>query len=105
MAVRSAGMCERCGCIPWVEAHHRRARGMGSTKRPETNSIVNALGLCGVCHRHVESWRLEAMECGWLVRQAHDPALVPVLYRRQWALLTAEGTVTYVDENSECLHN
>jgi len=49
---RSAGRCEICD--EWAsdaQLHHRRARGMGSTRRPDTNLPSNALLLCAACHR------------------------------------------------------
>lgn len=95
VAHRSGRICERCGLSEWVELHHRRARGMGSTKRPETNYITNSLGLCGDCHRFVESNRTHSLDMGWLVSQYLDPATIPVLYMRRWALLLPNGTIEY----------
>jgi hypothetical protein len=86
---RSQGFCERDGWNRATEIHHRRSRGMGSTKRPETNQPSNGLHLCGACHGFIESHRAEALEHGWLVRQHHQPAEIPVLYR---------GTLIYLDD-------
>jgi len=90
---RCAGRCEICN--EWtsdIELHHRRARGMGSTRRPETNMASNALALCHMCHHgRVESYRSQAYENGWLVRQSRLPAEVPVLRRDRWVLLDDIG--------------
>lgn len=89
---RSGGRCEKCGEFQSDAAmHHRRPRGAGSTRRPETNMASNALLLCGACHRHVESYRAQAFDNGWLVRQSHLPAEVPVLRRGQLVLLDDIG--------------
>lgn len=66
---------------PASQHHHRRPRGMGSSKRPDTNTAANALAVCEPDHRRIESNRTEALEMGWLVRQGHDPEHVPVMYR------------------------
>jgi 5-methylcytosine-specific restriction protein A len=86
---RAQGYCERCGEKRGSEAHHRRARGAGGTRRPETNRPSNALWLCGGCHRFVESNRSYAYEQGWLVRQHDEPRDVPVSYR---------NTTVYLDD-------
>lgn len=85
---RSDRWCERCGGERGWELHHRRPRGAGGSRRPETNEASNGLNLCGACHRRIESNRTEAYEHGWLVHQTDDPREVPVLYR---------GTLVYLD--------
>lgn len=65
---------------------HRRARGAGGSRRPDTNSVQNGIALCGSatsvggCHAHVESRREEAREHGWAIRQTDDPLLMPVTH-------------------------
>ena len=89
---RSGGLCERCG--NWgqdMQYHHRRARGMGSTKRPESNLPANCLHLDSACHAAIESARAEAYEYGWLVRQHETPEDIPVLRRGVWCLLDNGG--------------
>lgn len=88
---RSSGWCEVCGINTAAEAHHRRARGAGGTKRPETNQAANGLMLCRDCHRLAESYRTVALTCGWLVAQSRDPGLVPVVYRGQVVRLDDDG--------------
>lgn len=94
---RSGGVCELL--IPMVCAgmaqvmHHRRPRGIGGTRRVDTNLPSSALHICDACHRHLEtSERGVARLNGWLVSQHASPVNVPVLYRgRVWLLLTNEG--------------
>lgn len=97
---RSGGRCEICDEYDSdVELHHRRCRGMGSTRRPETNMPSNCLALCAHCHHcRVESYRAEAYDNGWLVRQSHNPADVPVLRRGLWVVLDNEGGFEPVGE-------
>ena len=98
---RAAARCESCGSsaqfLGWSQ-HHRRPRGAGGTKRPETNQPANLLLLCGSGttgdHGFYESHRELAFEHGVLVRQNQDPSEVPVLYRGAWVLLDNDGSVT-----------
>lgn len=97
VAERSGGVCELL--IPVVctgmaqVMHHRRPRGIGGTRRVDTNEPSSALHICDACHRHLEvSERGVARRNGWLVSQHASPVNVPVLYRsRVWLLLTNEG--------------
>ncbi len=92
---RAQGQCEICWFAPAAQVHHRRARGMGSTRRPESNMPANGLALCLVCHLMVESNRELALENGWLVRQEHDPAGVAVMrHGSDWYLLDNQGGTT-----------
>lgn len=86
---RAQSYCEGCGWNLGVEAHHRRPRGAGGSKRTSTNQPSNALWLCRPCHGYAEYHRTEAREKGWLVRQHHEPRDIPVLYR---------GTSVYLDD-------
>jgi 5-methylcytosine-specific restriction protein A len=90
---RAQGFCERCGGELGFEIHHRRPRGAGGTRRPESNLPSNGLLLCPKSHRRIESHRAEAYEHGWLVRQTDDPATVPLLYRGTWVVLDALGNL------------
>lgn len=98
---RSGGACERCGERHSDSAiHHRRPRQAGGTRRPETNYPSNAGLLCGQCHREVESYRTQAFEDGWLVRQSHSPAEVPVLRRGVLCLLDDVGGFSYTERTA-----
>lgn len=96
---RAAWACERCGGAVGPRRaiehhiHHRRPRAMGGTDRPDTNLPSNLLLLCPPCHGEVESRRGEALEAGWLVHQAEDPAEVAVLVHQcRWWYLAADGS-------------
>ena len=90
--VRAQGCCERCGASAYGGAlHHRRPRGMGGSRRPETNRPANLILLDEACHLTIESPRDMARACGWLVRQTQDPACVPVLTVHGWVFLDDEG--------------
>lgn len=81
---RSGGSCEimATGCtLLATEIHHRRPRGMGSTRRPETNHASNALHVCRRCHLRAEAHRTWALNNGFLVRQSDHPDAVPVWWR------------------------
>jgi hypothetical protein len=98
---RSQGNCEilTTGCLLVAsEYHHRRPRGHGGTKRPETNLASNALHVCRRCHALLESRRRWAADNGFLVSQFREPAEVPVWWRcnrngdsRVWVLLDDQG--------------
>lgn len=98
---RSGGRCERCNL--WTsdtQIHHRRPRGMGGTLRADTNSASAGVLLCGQCHWMVESYRAQAFDDGWLVRQSHSPITVPVLRRGFWVLLDDAGGFTYSERTA-----
>jgi 5-methylcytosine-specific restriction enzyme A len=77
--------------VALYDLHHRRCRGAGGSKRPETNQAANALAVCRDCHRLIESQREIAYANGWLVKQQHTPAEIPVLRRHVWVVLDNEG--------------
>lgn len=98
---RAQERCERCGVYAYGgSVHHRRPRGMGGSKRPETNGPANGLLLCGHastpggCHQWVETHRAEALDLGLLVLQSHTPTEVPVLTRHGLVLLDNNGNYT-----------
>lgn len=91
---RSGGICERCGGYQAVQQHHRRPRGMGGSRRPDTNTPSNLLDLCAHCHREVEADRIDSYVDGWLVRQADLPIDIPVRYRGELVLLDDCGGMT-----------
>lgn len=110
---RAQFCCERCGDAlsgePGVgySVHHRLPRGMGGSRRHNVTSLANLVALCGSgttgCHGWVESNREAAYEAGWLVRQAADPALIPVnLFGHGLVFLIADGD--YQDATSPQAH-
>ena len=106
---RDGWKCVRCGediggdrGLEWV-VHHRRPRGLGGTRRTDTNSPINLLTLCSGCHVHVESHRGEALSNGWLVPQIADPATIGVLVEHgsRFTYLSADGRYSD-DPPGEC---
>lgn len=103
---RADGLCERCGHWTGVsgQAHHRRPRGAGGTRNPESNQAANALWLCSSlnggqgCHEWVESNRKEALKAGWIIPQSRNPEIVPVLRRGMWVMLLNDGDYIAIPE-------
>lgn len=84
---RDGGACAWCGRVvaEWgYSLQHRRARGMGGTRRRDANSPANLVTVCGSattgCHGWVEAHPAEAERRGFRLRQWADPADVPVMY-------------------------
>lgn len=91
---RSMGLCEVCGDARVTDHHHRRPRGAGGSKRPDTNTAANGLGICHGCHRMIELNRRVALLMGWLLRQPDQPNARPVMYRGVWRYLHDDGNVS-----------
>lgn len=76
--MRAKGLCEICSKPlnqSWgVSIHHRRPRGMGGTKRTNTNNLSNLVALCGTgttgCHGWIESHREDAYERGYIIKSS-----------------------------------
>lgn len=99
---RDKGRCVRCpGGKMATQLHHRRPRGMGSTKRPESNLPANLVSLCNECHAEVESDRLMAYTQGWLVAQDADPEKVILHTPRGSLLLSNDGGFLLVKASSQ----
>jgi hypothetical protein len=84
---RDADCCQWCGRLVFdyqdYSLQHRRARGTGGSRRPETNADGNLVLLCGSattgCHAYVESHREEARARGFTLFQSCPvPADVPI---------------------------
>lgn len=88
---RAGGLCEICRVAPVEQFHHRRARGMGGTKRRATALPSNGLGLCAQCHYWVEANRRESLRLGYLCRQEQEPSAVAVLLDGRFVFLTDTG--------------
>lgn len=91
---RSGGMCEVCGSARATNVHHRRARGMGGTRRA-IHSPAWLLAVCGQgntsgCHGRIESSRTAALDAGWLLGPSDDPS-TPVLLAIGRVILDDEG--------------
>lgn len=86
---RDKGRCALCeGYASAVHWHHRRPRGMGGSRDPQTNSPANLILLHPDCHSWVESRREEALEQGLLVPQGRNPA--------EWAIDHAVHGICYL---------
>ena len=109
LADRAGHCCEVCG-VPIrgynFSRQHRRARGMGGSRRPDTNALTNLLLVCGSatspdgCHYRIESRPQWALERGYRVPQSADPAAVPVTigHYQRVLFLTVEGA--YAEANA-----
>jgi 5-methylcytosine-specific restriction protein A len=94
---RAKGCCEVCGeARPGMQAHHRRVKGMGGSRRDDTHLPSNAFWLCAVCHHIVHANPEESYRNGWLVRQGETPSEVPVWRHGRVVLLTDTGDVQEV---------
>lgn len=89
---RDGWCCVRCGAacrgqrgVDW-SVQHRRARGMGGSRRPDTNQPQNLILLCGSattgCHGYVEAEREIARGCGWAIGQSENPLLIAVAHAK-----------------------
>jgi hypothetical protein len=87
--LRDRGRCVRCGRYVAhglrgldFSIHHRRVKGMGGDRRPDTQRAGNLIVLCGHgtdgCHGLVHHRPRDAMDAGFLVPQLMDPRRVPV---------------------------
>jgi len=96
---RAKGICERCQFTNvGLQIHHRRPRGMGGSKDPETNRASNGVLLCPRCHEMIERFRREFLYSGWLVLQGKHPAETPIWRNKQWVRLDDDGGITEVTE-------
>lgn len=75
---------------------HRRARGMGGSRRPDTNGAANLITVCGSAttgdHQRIESQPQWAADYGYRIRQNQTPSEIPVFtYSHGWVLLDDQG--------------
>jgi hypothetical protein len=93
---RSGGVCELCGCAPASNIHHRRARGMGGTRRA-VHTASWLLHLCGSgttgCHGYIEAHPTISYGKGWKLRQHQTPSTAPVELAGKWVTLTDDGKI------------
>lgn len=87
--------CARCAGWGPLTTQHRRARGMGGSRLPDTNDPANLLTLCGsgttLCHGWTEHHPTWARAHGWAVSFYANPATTPVWTWRGWVLLLTGG--------------
>lgn len=96
MYARAGFRCERCGGGNGpFSIQHRRARGMGGSRREDTNNPSNLVLLDGSgttgCHGFLESHPALALAEGMRVPQHADPATTPLLIRGRLTYLTPDG--------------
>lgn len=97
---RASGVCEQCGKSGGLQFHHRRPRGAGGSKAPDTNGAANCVYVCLKCHNFIESYRHEFLNSGWLVRQGKSPAETPLWRQGAWVLLDDYGYITPIEGGS-----
>lgn len=101
MSARAGGVCEAMfvdDCNGRAEQmHHRRARGMGGSRKKDTNSPANLLYICAPCHIAIESFRAVARARGLLISQHNtDPVSHIGVWRRgELVLLDDFGGITW----------
>lgn len=72
VAERSNDTCEVCGQEEATQMHHRRPRGMGGSRDARIHQPSMLLHLGNDCHHYIEHNRDEALDEGWLVKNAND---------------------------------
>jgi hypothetical protein len=109
---RDQGCCVVCGKVlfgyrgrEW-SIHHRRAKGMGGTRRPDTNEPQNLISVCGGgnnsgCHGTIHRHPKDAVVMGWTIPKESTVDLETVhlaLFARfddvrgtRWVTLTSDG--------------
>jgi hypothetical protein len=98
---RDLSKCQWCGRhvrteTGWYSLQHRRARGMGGTRRSETDQPANLLLVCGTgtteCHGWIESQPAQAIARGFRIAAGATPARIPYVdwTGREW-ILTDDG--------------
>lgn len=85
---RDGSRCQWCGRYVrteagWYSLQHRRARGMGGSRRAATDAPANLVLVCGTgtteCHGYIESHPAEAAARGFRVSSSADPARVELI--------------------------
>lgn len=105
---RDQHRCALCGQQisewPGYSLQHRRARGMGGSRREDTNLPANLIVCCGsatnpACHQFLESHPGEAMRLGFRLSQMESPANVAVKHALfGWVYLDNDGGYVPVEE-------
>lgn len=85
---RDLSKCQWCGRhvrteSGWYSLQHRRARGMGGSRRQDTDRAGNLVLVCGTgtteCHGWIEAHPAEASARGFRIAAGADPARVPIV--------------------------
>lgn len=104
---RDEGTCVSCGLQVYDvdtrvafrdwSIQHRRARGMGGSRLPDTSQPQNGVVACGSattgCHHRMESQPAWALANGYRVPHGVDPLTVPITHHA-WGVvwLLPDGT-------------
>jgi hypothetical protein len=100
---RAGGCCERCGRgllrgEGGYSIHHRRLKGSGGDRRPDTHRPGNLLLLCGSgtteCHGVVHHQQTPARDEGFIVSRWADP--VRIAFKSAlwgWAFIDHAGRI------------
>lgn len=97
---RDGGRCAWCGTPivgerGWVwQVHHRLPRAVGGTSAPHVGRPSNGVLLHTTCHLDVESYRVEAVRRGFIIRHGVElPRMVPIDHKvLGWVRLRDDGT-------------
>ena len=110
---RDKSQCQWCGRVVdtsagWYSLQHRRARGMGGTSRPESNTAANLVLVHGTgttgCHGDIERHPLTASAAGFRIQQHDKPYSLPVFgwagFRRVWWVFDDDGGRNQISEET-----
>lgn len=101
---RAQDRCELCGTpVQDAQIHHRRPRGMGGTKNPESRSAANGMYVHLRCHQRIELNRADALRKGWLILQSGDLSQ-PIRLHHGWAVLHEDGSYDALGEKYQSPH-
>ena len=91
---RADGACEMLlhpHCVGMAQQmHHRQMRSQGGE-----HTVENLIHICAACHHYAHMHPAISYTHGYLVKSHGDPAEVPVTYRGQPVILTADGQVEH----------
>lgn len=91
MSERHGGVCEGCGEASVEHHHHRRLKGMGGDRRPDTQLASNGAGLCRICHQLAHAYPNVGKLLGWIVPQQARPVEVRFLRQGRFVYLNDAG--------------
>lgn len=91
--------CIRCGAVPNLDVHHRRARMAGGTSDPAIAfGMANLVTLCRAHHDYFEQHPDEARALKLRLGPDEVPAETKVRYFGRWVLLADDGSITPCNE-------
>lgn len=100
-AIRRDKCCIRCGAVPGLDVHHRRARMAGGTSDPVIAfGLANLVTLCRTHHDYFEQHPDEARELKLRLGPDEVPAETPVRYFGRWVLLADDGSIQPSNQGS-----